>query len=47
VPPRRPAEPVSWRRRAVVNYGFPDVFHRLYHPEADGEAGAGLVEAAE
>jgi hypothetical protein len=47
VPPRRPPEPVSWRRRAVVYYGVPDVFHRLYHADAAGETGGGLVQAAE
>ena len=47
VPPPRPPEPVSWRRRAVVYYGYPDVFHRLYHAEAGGEEDGGLVQAAE
>lgn len=33
VPPSRPSPGRSWRRRAVVYYGFPDIFHRLYESE--------------
>jgi 4-fold beta-flower domain-containing protein len=42
-PPPRPSPGPSWRRRAVVDYGYPDSFHRLY----EGAAAADLGEAAE
>lgn len=32
-PPRQPSPGVSFSRRALVNYGYPDVFHRLYEGE--------------
>jgi hypothetical protein len=47
VPPRRPPAPASWRRRAVVDYGYPDVFHRLYASDPADESTASLVQAAE
>jgi hypothetical protein len=28
-PPSRPSPGASWRRRAVVDYGFPELFDRL------------------
>lgn len=46
-PPRRASPGISFRRRAVVDYGCPDVFHLLaLHPSNDDHA-AGLREAAE
>jgi hypothetical protein len=47
VPPRRPPAPISWRRRAVVDYGYADIFHRLYESGPAGESGEPLVQAAE
>jgi hypothetical protein len=47
VPPSRPPEPLSWRRRAVVDYGYADIFHRLYEPAPGGEPGRTMVQAAE
>jgi hypothetical protein len=43
-PPHRPSPGRSWRRRAVVDYGYGHIFHRLRDgPGAD----AALDEAAE
>jgi hypothetical protein len=45
-PPRRVSPGSSWRRRGVVDYGYPDIFHRL-RGDMD-EAGSGAYgEAAE
>lgn len=41
-PAPKPSPGISWRRRAVVNYGYRDSFHRLYD-----EAGSAFSEAAE
>lgn len=32
-PPKLPSPGFSFSRRGIVNYGYPDVFHRLYGAE--------------
>ena len=51
LPPVRPPAPkpspgISWRRRAVVNYGYQDGFQRLYDAPG-GESGPAYGVAAE
>jgi hypothetical protein len=43
VPPTRPSPGASWRRRAVVDYGYPDLFDRLL---ASGPGSHASAEAA-
>ena len=45
-PPRRASPGPSWRRRAVVDYGHPDIFDRL-RAAADEVGGDAYGEAAE
>ena len=45
-PSPKPSPGISWRRRAVVNYGYQDSFHRLYDAPC-GESGPAFSEAAE
>ena len=42
-PPPRPSPGLSWRRRAVVDYGYPDLFGRL---RAESGGGPASSEAA-
>ncbi len=39
-PPRRDSPGPSWRRRAVVDYGYPDIFDRLRGDMDQAEDGA-------
>ncbi len=45
-PAPKPSPGISWRRRAVVNYGYQDCFDRLYDAPGDESAHA-FSEAAE
>jgi len=45
-PAPKPSPGISWRRRAVVDYGYQDCFHRLYDAPGDYSALA-YREAAE
>ena len=45
-PPHRASPGASWRRRGVVNYGFPDIFDRL-RGDMDGVGSGAFGEAAE
>lgn len=45
-PAAKPSPGVSWRRRAVVNYGYRDSFHQLYDASGN-ETGPAFSEAAE
>jgi hypothetical protein len=45
-PPPRPSPGRGARRRAVVDYGYRDSFHRLYHGAGDDPAAA-FGQAAE
>ncbi|HEY5723301.1 MAG TPA: hypothetical protein VIT45_13355 [Allosphingosinicella sp.] len=40
VPPARPSPGASWRRRAVVDYGYPDLFDLLRCSDRSGPASA-------
>jgi hypothetical protein len=46
-PPHRVSPGPSWRRRAVVDYGYPDIFHRLRQGAGPDMAGSAYGEAAE
>ncbi|HWH17917.1 MAG TPA: hypothetical protein VNT77_06215 [Allosphingosinicella sp.] len=46
-PPRQPSPGISFSRRGLVNYGFPDVFHRLYEGAQQDDGILELAIAAE
>ncbi|HEX8214668.1 MAG TPA: hypothetical protein VF582_04260 [Allosphingosinicella sp.] len=46
-PPRRPSPGISFSRRGLVNYGYPDVFHRLYDGLTETDGAPELALAAE
>jgi len=46
-PPHRASPGPSWRRRGVVDYGYPDLFQRLRDGGATGRADGAFSLAAE
>jgi hypothetical protein len=46
-PARLQSPGLSFSRRGLVNYGYPDVFHRLYDGAGEADGTAGLALAAE
>jgi hypothetical protein len=46
-PPKMPSPGISFTRRGLVNYGYPDVFHRLYEGAVDDDTLELMAIAAE
>lgn len=45
-PSKRPSPGISFSRRGLVSYGYPDVFHRLYEGQAQDNGPLDLMSIA-